>query len=550
MRHGTPLAFFWLNASGLGHLFPSLERWGENIRAALDKIGFYTSVAIGFSRFGTYAVARALRGLCVFESTRDEDRAAQRVPLSRLDIPPDAQESFIKLHIRTVADFMRLPPKGLLKRFGPEVEALQRLAAGDLFAPLTPEPPKEPLTKTMELTGPVADSERLLFFVKQLLDTLLQDLEAKSLALTKLFLRLELDDHRSLEEVLRPDAPTLASPLLLGLVRLRLETLRLDAGAVELCLRAKAVLKTVEQLLLAREKPKREPRKQSRAFARLRAEFGHPLAPLREALRAQKLPDARTVAQMKNGRRARYAGLVICRQRPGTASGVTFMTLEDESGFVNLVLWPKKFEEYAVLAKTTPFLGVTGKVQSEQSVVHFIVDKLWKPKLTLEPKRIRSRDFSLNLLPATCCLSLFEGADIERSVFDRDAGHLRTRRHSEREVASISLLRARVAKRLRRLVLVSGVIEKQRFGNVPALERGKHFHADLDRRELIVLYRSNNASDDIFPWGDNLEGSPSWTAKHFSQSAPVCYMWPCHRHPPATRHRRARRRTRDERYTS
>ena len=283
---------FWLNASGLGHLFPSLESWGENIRAALDKMGFYTSVAIGFSRFGTYAVARAFRGLRVFESARDEDRAAQRAALSRLDIPPDAQESFIKLRIQTVADFLRLPPKGLLKRFGPEVHALHRLAAGDLFAPLAPEPPKEPLAKAMELPGPVADSERLLFFVKQLLDTLLQDLEAKSLALTKLFLRLELDDRRSLEEVLRPDAPTLDSSLLLGLVRLRLETLRLDAGAVELCLRAEAVRKTVEQLLLAARKPKREPGKQSRAFARLRAEFGDEAVVQAELLKGH-LPSAR-----------------------------------------------------------------------------------------------------------------------------------------------------------------------------------------------------------------------------------------------------------------
>ncbi len=120
---------------------------------------------------------------------------------------------------------------------------------------------------------------------------------------------------------------------------------------------------------------------------------GHPLAPLREVLKAQKLPDARTVAGMRNGRRVRFAGLVICRQRPGTASGVTFMTLEDETGFVNLVVWPKKFQEYAVLAKTTPFLGATGKVQSEQSVVHIVVDELWKPKLSLEPNRIKSRDF-------------------------------------------------------------------------------------------------------------------------------------------------------------
>jgi error-prone DNA polymerase len=120
---------------------------------------------------------------------------------------------------------------------------------------------------------------------------------------------------------------------------------------------------------------------------------GHPLGPLREVLRAQGLPDAATVSRMRNGRRTRYAGLVICRQRPGTASGVTFMTLEDETGFVNLVIWPKKFEEYALLVKTTAFLGVTGKVQSESGVVHIVVDELWRPTLSREPSKVRSRDF-------------------------------------------------------------------------------------------------------------------------------------------------------------
>jgi len=120
---------------------------------------------------------------------------------------------------------------------------------------------------------------------------------------------------------------------------------------------------------------------------------GHPLAPLREALKAQGLPDARSVARMTNGRRVRYAGLVICRQRPGTASGVTFMTLEDETGFVNLVIWSQKFSEYALLIKTTTFLGATGKVQAESGVVHLVVDELWKPRLTLEPSKVRSRDF-------------------------------------------------------------------------------------------------------------------------------------------------------------
>ncbi|HNT89470.1 MAG TPA: error-prone DNA polymerase, partial [Candidatus Hydrogenedentes bacterium] len=68
---------------------------------------------------------------------------------------------------------------------------------------------------------------------------------------------------------------------------------------------------------------------------------GHPLAPLREDLAAQGLPAAAAVQHMKNGSRVRYAGMVICRQRPGTAKGVLFMTLEDETGLVNLVVWQK-----------------------------------------------------------------------------------------------------------------------------------------------------------------------------------------------------------------
>ena len=70
----------------------------------------------------------------------------------------------------------------------------------------------------------------------------------------------------------------------------------------------------------------------------------------------------------------RYAGLVICRQRPGTATGVVFMTLEDETGFVNVVVWSQVFEEHTVLVKTASFLGVTGKLQVQDGVVHLIAE--------------------------------------------------------------------------------------------------------------------------------------------------------------------------------
>jgi error-prone DNA polymerase len=120
---------------------------------------------------------------------------------------------------------------------------------------------------------------------------------------------------------------------------------------------------------------------------------GHPLAPLREELQTQGLPDARTVASLRPGRRVRYAGLVICRQQPGTAGGVVFMTLEDETGFVNVVLWQKVFERYALLAKPAVFLGVTGRLQVEQGVVHVIAERLWIPRVRLDPVSVPSRDF-------------------------------------------------------------------------------------------------------------------------------------------------------------
>ena len=120
---------------------------------------------------------------------------------------------------------------------------------------------------------------------------------------------------------------------------------------------------------------------------------GHPLESLRDALAAQGLPDAHTLLRLPAGRRVRYAGLVICRQRPGTAGGVTFMTLEDETGFVNVVLWKDVFERQAILAKTCSFLGVTGKIQSESGVVHLIAERLWSPELTENPTASRSRDF-------------------------------------------------------------------------------------------------------------------------------------------------------------
>jgi error-prone DNA polymerase len=120
---------------------------------------------------------------------------------------------------------------------------------------------------------------------------------------------------------------------------------------------------------------------------------GHPLSPVREELRSLGLPDAKTVMHTPNGRRVSYAGIVINRQRPSTAKGVVFMTLEDETGFVNLVIWKDVFQKHLVIAKTASFLGVSGRVQSESGVVHLVAESLWDPRTRRKPAKRGSRDF-------------------------------------------------------------------------------------------------------------------------------------------------------------
>jgi error-prone DNA polymerase len=120
---------------------------------------------------------------------------------------------------------------------------------------------------------------------------------------------------------------------------------------------------------------------------------GHPMRGLRHALRARGIPEATAVQRRPHGDELRYVGMVICRQRPGTASGVTFFTLEDETGFVNVVVWKRVFDQHAALAKTAALLGVTGEIQKADGVIHLIAKSLWVPDVALAEQTHRSRDF-------------------------------------------------------------------------------------------------------------------------------------------------------------
>jgi error-prone DNA polymerase len=119
----------------------------------------------------------------------------------------------------------------------------------------------------------------------------------------------------------------------------------------------------------------------------------HPLAPVRRHLAALGFPPARDVVAMKHGQWTRYAGLVICRQRPGTAGGVVFLTLEDETGLVNVIVWPAVYARYTALVNTTSLLCVSGRLQVESGVVHLVARSFERVDLHLEGAHVRSRDY-------------------------------------------------------------------------------------------------------------------------------------------------------------
>jgi error-prone DNA polymerase len=110
----------------------------------------------------------------------------------------------------------------------------------------------------------------------------------------------------------------------------------------------------------------------------------HPLQLLRPTLSDRRMSNSEKLREAQTGDFLQMAGLVLVRQRPGTASGVVFVTLEDEFGIANLVVWPKVFEAHRRIVMGSRLLGVAGKVQRDMQkdgepglVIHLVAERLW-----------------------------------------------------------------------------------------------------------------------------------------------------------------------------
>jgi len=313
---------FWLDASGLHRMYPSLAAWSREILDALAAHRLQASVAVGFSRFGCYALAHVTPAGTVHVSPdpEAERRLLRDVPLKRLCLSPRLRDALHKLGVDSVAALERLPPGGLLERFGAEAAVLHALASGRIVqrmargagqdvtslpcGPLQPAPHAALVYQRMDLDLPEADTTRLLFAIKQRLHALLATLAGQHQALCALQLRLQIDPgwagdgaatDQGLSCTLRPAEPTLDAVQIADLVRLRLEAVarqgQLGRGVTTVELTANGMMVSRQQLQLFVQRPRRDLEAANRALARLRAELG-PQAVVHAVLRDRHLPEA------------------------------------------------------------------------------------------------------------------------------------------------------------------------------------------------------------------------------------------------------------------
>ncbi|HEX8653694.1 MAG TPA: OB-fold nucleic acid binding domain-containing protein [Allosphingosinicella sp.] len=139
-------------------------------------------------------------------------------------------------------------------------------------------------------------------------------------------------------------------------------------------------------LFAAAEAREREPEVQLRAMTEGREVVedyravqlslrAHPLRFLRPRLEARRIVSCAGLMDVKDGRKVEVAGIVLVRQRPG-AGNVTFVTIEDETGIANIIIWQRLFDRYRRIVLGAAMIGVQGRVQREGEVVHIVTDAL------------------------------------------------------------------------------------------------------------------------------------------------------------------------------
>ncbi|MFT5127378.1 MAG: protein ImuB [Rhodothermales bacterium] len=267
---------FWLAAGGLERLYGSPLRWARQLRCELRNSGLASSVVAGFTRYGSYAVAKSWHGAFAFRDEAAERKAADSVAIADLALPRRLRKALNKLGLRTMGQVLALPPGTLSSRFGREAEIWRRQAANAVWEPLQPADFAEPLMNKLVFEPSISDTRCLSRVADNLVAELLPTLEQREKAVRTVVLHLFLDNYEGSmrSESVHPARPTRDLRQLSELIALRMHALDLSCPVSELAVELLVSTQAPVQLSLFATEPARDLAAAERVLARLRSEFG------------------------------------------------------------------------------------------------------------------------------------------------------------------------------------------------------------------------------------------------------------------------------------
>lgn len=289
------LGAFNVDPMGLERLYGGYSNWAQCIHRYLRARHWHGSVAIGFHRYRSLAIAMQSSarsaGVTVLETPEEEQARSDETALSAFGLPGELCESLRTLGIETLGEFLRIPSGELHSRFGKAARELHELFS-DLQLPIQPQAFDEPARVSFQIEPPDGDQHRLLFAIKGALHSLFQPIGARGEALQALHIKLQLERAPEQEERIEPAKPTTDAMALLELIRLRLAEVELRGEVEEVELIAETVRTPAEQSRLPGHEPRVDYNAASAALARIRAAYGEQSV-TQARLQEAHLPEAR-----------------------------------------------------------------------------------------------------------------------------------------------------------------------------------------------------------------------------------------------------------------
>ncbi len=300
-------ALFWVNAAGLDGIYGSPQQWARAIERGIEADDLVCSIAVGFTRFGTYAAAKVRRRVTVFETEDGERSAALCAPAGVLPFDHEVLARFHQLGVHTVGDFCRFSPGALRRRFGSEVEQLQKFARNEESLPIQAVDEHPVLRREMRLLYPEGSMEALVHHQLTLLRELIAQAWSQQQLISEIALEFcpetwpgvsaESTEGECRVERILMSRPTLDHRKLDRLVRLRAENLKLAGPVVRLSIEAALLPTERAQDDLFESTSRRDPKKALAAISELYAELGN------DAVQFAELTDAHLPEEQYRWRR-------------------------------------------------------------------------------------------------------------------------------------------------------------------------------------------------------------------------------------------------------